>query len=307
MAWRSRGVDRWEVWICDVPPDAVSAVYAPSPRVPLVAEQVARVVQRRVAAYFSTVSNGRYTPEFRSGGAVALAPDGEPAGCVEQALRGSSDEAQGVLVVATAEHVAEQPGTWSNGGAGCATPCAASVSRRHVYVGAADFAAVWGTDPPMDLIEHELGHALGWWHSAYAGTLAQPYRSAVDLLSNSAAPRDTLGARRDGPTPIAAHLLQAGWIVADAAPTVDLTRRVAVAEVDDHRFLMVELRRAVGFDDHLPQSGAAVHLIDVSARTITPVHTTAEPFDDLLQPGESASVEGLTVRIAEGWGVTVER
>ncbi len=310
MAWRSRGVDAWEVWICEVPGDATSTVFSPSPRVPLRPEAVAAAVSRRVTPYFVSASNGQYTPEFRAGGTVSLAADQEPAACVDDALRMSDDTARGVLVVSTAEHRADRPGAWSNGGNGgngCETPCPASTSRRNVYIGAADFNPIWGGDPPMDLIEHEIGHALGWWHSAYDESLPTPYRSAIDVMSNSAAPQDTDGGRRDAPLPIAAHRVLAGWERAGTEGVVDLAERSAVAAIDDSQFVSVELRRRDGYDSHLPHDGVAIHLVDVSSRTITPVHTDVEPYDDLLDIGDSARVGGLTLTVMPGWMVDLGR
>ena len=51
----------------------------------------------------------------------------------------------------------------------------------------------------MDLIEHEIGHALGWPHSGYDESAPNPTQSALDVMSNSAAPRDVHPDRRDGP------------------------------------------------------------------------------------------------------------
>jgi hypothetical protein len=83
--------------------------------------------------------------------------------------------------------------------------------------------------------------------------------------------------------------------------------RLAVITLDDHRFLTVELLLAEGFDDHLPASGVAVHLIDAtgSERTQTPLVGLA-PFDDLLTPGETFSALDWSVAVSDGWRVTMK-
>ena len=78
------------------------------------------------------------------------------------------------------------------------------------------------------------------------------------------------------PAPLAVNLLAAGWLSTSAvavipatgatvtlAPSSGLTSpRMAVVGLDDHSFLTVELLAAEGFDDHLPATGVAVHLIE---------------------------------------------
>jgi hypothetical protein len=271
MSWRSQGVDTWEVWICDVPPDATSAVFAATARVTLEpAEVVAELGQ--VSERFTDWSSGVYQPVFVAGGRVVLAHDAEPQSCSDTAITRAADTTRGVLVVATAQHRGDQPGGWSSGGDGCDEPCAPSRSGRYIYVGAADFVAA---APLLDLVEHEMGHALGWWHSAYDPLAQRPYRSNIDLMSNSAGARAGDPLERHAPPPIGAHLLMARWPGAEVVP------------IDDTRFATIDRR----------PDGTAVHLVDVVARTIEPVHTTVEPYTDLLAPGETITVGGVTVTV----------
>ncbi len=149
-------------------------------------------------------------------------------------------------------------------------------------------------------------------------------------MSNSAAPRAANPARRDGPDTLAINRLAAGWlptssvaVVPPSGGTVTLApsnqstadqstangsagTRLAVIELDDHRFITVELLVAEGFDDHLPASGVAVHLVDGSGatRTQTPLVGLA-PYDDLLTAGETFSGNGWSIAVGDGWRVTI--
>lgn len=318
------GTDPWEVFVCHVPADSQSPVYRGLPmRLDLRPGDVATVLNDRVTAYFDRLSNGDYRPAFSAGGDVTIGVDDEPQACVDQALGEASSSAHGVLVVADAEHNADQPGGFGNAGGTCAlVPCGASVTRRSAYVGAADFSPEWGDRPPMDLIEHELGHALGWPHSGYDESAAEPHRSALDVMSDSAAPRAVHPDRRDGPDTLAINRLAAGWLPADAVSVLASSgdsvvlapsnggsgTRLAVIALDDDRFLTIELLTAAGFDDHLPASGIAVHLIEggVTTRKQSPLVGVA-PFDDLLTSGESLTTNGWSIVVGDAWRTTVRR
>ncbi|MEP7047232.1 MAG: hypothetical protein ABI949_11150 [Ilumatobacteraceae bacterium] len=321
--WMTNGTDPWEVFVCHVPADAGSVAYAGLPlRLPLKPATVAAILDAKVSAYFDTLSNGAYHAHFAPAGEVTIAAADQPQACVDMAIAASSPNAHGVLVVADAEHNATQPGGFGNAGSPCIkAPCPASITRRSVYVGAADFGPQWGDQPPMDLVEHELGHALGWPHSGYDASQVEPHRSALDVMSNSAAPRDVNPERRDAPDTLAINRLSAGWLPLSAVrvvpPTGDTVTlspsngragtRLAVITLDDHRFITIELLVAEGFDDHLRNSGVAVHLIDGgdTTRTQTPLVGLA-PYDDLVTPGETFTSNGWSIAIADGWRATIQ-
>src|SRR3954454_3446359 len=317
------GDDPWEVFVCHVPLDTQSPVYAGLPlRRPLKPDAVAAILDEKVAAYFATLSNGDYRPRFTPGGEVEIGATDEPQACVDKAIAASDGNAHGVMVVADAEHNEGKPGGFANPGAICGSaPCAATTTRRSAYVGASDFSPEWGDRPPMDLIEHEIGHALGWPHSGYDPSLPDPTQSALDVMSDSAAPRDIQPDRRDAPDTLAINRLSAGWlpassvaVVAPTGTTVVLApsngtsgKRLAVIALDDHRFITVELLTKQGFDTHLPATGVAVHLVDETSapRTQTPLVGLA-PYDDLLAQGETLTTTGWRIAVGDGWSVTMQ-
>ena len=321
--WMTKGDDPWQVVVCHIPADTRSIVYAGLPlRFPLHADALAAVLDAKVGAYFDTLSHGAYRPRFTAAGDVKIAASDEPQACVDKALDAAGADAHGVIAIADAEHNATQPGGFANPGSECgAPPCVASVTRRSAYVGASDFSPDWGDQPPMDLIEHEIGHALGWPHSGYDPSLDEPHDSALDVMSDSAAPRTAHPGRRDAPGTLAINLLAAGWlpisavsIVPTSGSTVTLApsgadsgTRLAVIAVDNHRFITVELLAAEGLDDHLPASGVAVHLIegDGATRTQTPLVGLA-PYDDLVVQGQTFTGNGWSIAVAEGWRATIQ-
>lgn len=314
--WRATGTETFEVWVCDVPADSTAAIYGGLPlRRTLDPARVAALVSERVPGYFDSVSGGRYRPEFVAGGVVTMGTDDEPLSCIDRAIRRSGRTTRAVMVVANAEHAPGHPGGTGSAGDGPSSGAAApvSVTRRYVYVGASDFAPEWGDDPPVDLIEHEIGHSLGWSHSGVASGVSGEYSSPVDLMSNSAAPRDTDPDRRDGPNPLALHRLLSGWLPTDAVLAanddvqVELqpsmgergVRLLALA-IDDHRFITVERLTADGFNDHLRHDGLAVHEV-VMVRgvidSIIPLHGASDGLP-LVQGGDSFVGRGWAVRFA---------
>ncbi|MCU1502550.1 MAG: hypothetical protein JWM12_1904 [Ilumatobacteraceae bacterium] len=315
--WLDNGIDPWEVWICHVPLDSTVAVYGNLQlRLPLTPEGVAAVLQAHVPAYFDAVSHGAYRPVFSPGGELTMTPAETPESCLAAAAQAARAGTRGVIAVADAEHAMGQPGGFGKAGEPCAQPpCTEQQTGRGAYVGAADFHPLWGDRPPMDLVEHEIGHALGWPHSGVVDGAAQPYQSGIDLMSDSAAPRAVDADRRDGPDTIAVDRLAAGWLVpADVAVVEGAGRtvalwpstgptgtRVAVVALDAQTFLTVEVLAASGFDGHLAASGVAVHRVRLAvrpgeARTQQPL-VGAPPFTELLTLGRSI--------VADGWQVVV--
>jgi hypothetical protein len=301
-----------EVWICKVPADSTAKAYGSLPlRLPLAAGPLAAVFQQEVFRYFDRVSHGVYTPSFVAGGDVSMGVADGPEQCVDKAIAAAGTTANVVLAIADAEQAPPAPGGIGSGGTVTPARAPVSVTRRYAYVGAADFdRATWGDNPPVDLVEHELGHTLGWVHSGIS--LNGQYLSALDVMSNSAAPRDTNPERRDAPDVLALHRVMAGWIpttdvvVAKGPATATLSpsngttgTRLLVLPVDDQTFLTVEMITNEGYDDHLPASGITVHRVTVDhgeVKEMLPIIGNA-PFTDVLQPGAGVVSDGWKVQV----------
>ena len=332
--------DTIEVFVCDVPMPTTDPLYGDLPlRLGLSPQHIAAQLQG-VRAYFMSISHGLYAPTFTAGSTLTMAADETHDHCVDRALDASTANAATALVVASAEDLATRPGGWGKPGSVCLTDfCPASVTRRSVYVGASDFyGAESGGRPLLDLIEHEIGHTLDLPHS---GDVGDEHASALDLMSNSAAPRDVQPARIDAPDTIAIDRVGLGWLphaaiaVADSATqptpgsfalrasTGNVGLRLLVLPVDETKFVTVEFLPTAGYDDYLPAAGLAVHLVDQSPeacgrpasgalcvgidRAQTVLGSPAPHLRLLHLTGSVLTVQGWTIRLADTITSTTEQ
>lgn len=305
------GIDRWGVFVCAVPPDDVQPPFAATDiRIELDPMSLVEALAP-VADYFERWSHGRHRIEFVAAERVSIRSTEGPDACVDAALSRASAEITGVLVVADAQHDADAPGGWARPGEKCAARCPATRSGRAVYLGASDFTDFWGDSPPLDLVEHEIGHALGWPHSSISLTApdGHSYDSPYDVMSDSAAPRRADEARRHAPGVLAVNQLASGWldevdvveysydelpvgewqdaVVLHASDTRRGTRLVAVA-LPDGDYVTIELVADRVDGDHLDESGVVVHRVTWGDE---PLHRVLVSTD-----------EGRTLIDAEGQG-----
>lgn len=341
------GDDVWEVWICRVPNTVGHPLYADDPwRIDRTADDLVAILQPGVGEWYRSISHGQYRPVFRSGGRVSIDAAGDGFACVDRAVARAGADVDGVLVVADARHRDGLSGGWGRPGT-CSSPCRAAhvgETGRAVYVGAADFGPAWGDRPPLDLVQHEIGHALDLPHSgalpdeieAATGGAAidGPYTSPIDMMSDSTAPRQVRPDRRDAPDTIAANRIALGWLSDDsvdvvppsglttdiAASTASSGRRALVVPIDDGRLVTIELLVPTGANDHLPASGIAVHIVDQrttacdgpTGRPCTGQYRRQTPLVDdvrhpgipLLGPGATVDVGPVVVRVISLDGAT---
>lgn len=283
--------DTFQVFVCRVPVGTTDPVYgALTLRLPLDPATIATQMNDNVAPFFAQLSGDRYRPRFRAGTVLTMAVDDNHDECVDRAISATAEDVAATIVVADAEHVSTAPGGWGRHGTPCTFGfCPAVDTRRAMYVGGSDFHPDWGAVPLLDLIEHEIGHTLDLPHSGDGAAHENQHPSALDLMSNSAAPRELAEAadgppadlstvRKHGQDTLAINRLALGWlppediaIVSDHGGRFNLSPsfgeaglRLLVLPVDDETFLTVEYLTATGFDDFLPESGVAIHRIDQS-------------------------------------------
>ena len=174
----------------------------------------------------------------------------------------------------------------------------------------------WKGNPPLDLVEHELGHALDWPHSSTSvdNFGSGIYDSDVDVMSNSAAPRENFPDTRNAPGPLAINMYLAKWlqdthvvslesgtrtfelVATETDLAVDGARLLMVA-VNDSIVLTVELIKASGDNQHLLHDRVVVHQVEVVGEIgYERRHTVLS--DDLLS-GDQWSNEHVQIKILE--------
>lgn len=259
----AKGSDVWEVAVCRIPEDHDEVLYDMSGiRLAASAHEIVDQLGP-VSEYFSRWSNGRYLVEFVASQRDVLPEFGSAEQCIDRALEQSSSEASGVLVVADAQHRDDVGGGWGRQGQHCVSSCSLEDSKRAVYLGAADFVL----DPPipLDLIEHELGHALGWPHSRRD----LDYDSGLDVMSDSSAGRRVNPSRVHAPGVLAINRYLSGWtdnepILVDFPSSTEfqlVDTSFAVIGSSASSVLTVEVIVNSGENDHLGSPGVAVHLV----------------------------------------------
>lgn len=331
MRGSPRTTDRFEVWVCRVPTDTVVDIYEPaSARLDLQPAALTTAVAAPLQRYFQTISLGVYHPIFVAGGDVELGVDDDAQDCAASAAARSDASTTAILAIADAEHRADAPGGWGRpNNDTCPQPtCSARESGRAVYVGAADFHPNWSSQPPLDLVEHEIGHSLGWPHSsiddtATAAGFDPEHASPIDLMSDSAAPRRADASRRDGPDVLAVERLLSGWLdpstildgsasrgaitltPSNTLPTV-AGPRLLVVSTGPHRVATIEAVHADGLNSHLASPGVSIHVIDLARSPILPI-VQGTTIDGLLRAGDHWRSDGVDVEVVSATEVSISR
>lgn len=309
----AQGSDPWEVVICQIPRDTTDPIYEPvDARLDVTSQEIVSKLAP-VVEYFSRWSQGRYQPNFTAVSGVSITADEKSEMCVDRALDKASTTTRGVLVIADAQHTESAVGGWGRPGAPCTENCSAKTTRRAVYIGASDFMPYWKNDPPLDLVEHEMGHALDWPHSSSSvdNFGNGVYDSPIDVMSNSAAPRDVVPEARDAPGPLAINMYLANWLQDDQVKvlhaetvTVNLVAtntdrevdgvRLLIIPVDKSSIITVELINAIGDNQHLLHDRVVLHHIEIAGQSGYERRQTV--LNDDLLSGETWSNEQVSIR-----------
>jgi len=280
------GSDPWEVVICQIPRDTTDSIFEPDDqRLMLSSADIVNELGP-VIDYFSRWSSGRYSPKFTAVNGVSISADEKSDMCVDRALDQASDSTRGVLVIANAQHAETAVGGWGRPGSPCVESCSARLTRRAVYIGASDFMPYWKGDPPLDLIEHEMGHALDWPHSSTSvdNFGNGVYDNAVDVMSNSAAPRDINSDERNAPGPLGINMYLAGWLddanvallengtksfilVATNTELVVDGLRLVLVPLNNSTVISIEVIGASGDNRHLLRDRVVIHQIELAGET----------------------------------------
>ncbi len=322
------GVEVWEVFVCRIPDDYDVELYDMSG---LRFEESSQWLVEQIAPvsdYFRRWSNDRYQVEFRAASKDVAPTFSGSLDCAESALARVSDDVDGILVVADAQHRENRGGGWGRDGGHCSSDCSfpspAKDTIRIAYVGAADFVSDAKT--PLDLVEHEMGHGLDWPHSR----LAVDYDSVIDVMSDSSAARRADSTRVHAPGPLAINRYLAGWMPQDpiavgalaalrGAEFVLDSDGLALIFVSPTRAISVEVVSGAADNAHLENSGVAVHAIDWgpdvcsaprfveslsedfcgganrSHRLIASASDRTSSTDGLLRQGDRVEIDGLAI------------
>lgn len=309
------GPDTWEVAVCRVPVGVKDPYYADvDARMSRSAEELVALLAP-VSDYFARWSGGAYVPRFvPAARTVSILSDETSQECVERAIEQSADDSDGVLVIANAQHAEDVEGGRGGPGRACTDDCSARATRRYVYVGASDFMSDRGDAPPLDLVEHELGHGLDWPHSSLTdrGFEDRAYDSPYDLMSDSAAARSADPTRRHGPGVLAIDLVAAGWVgrervveMRDGRSTVEIGVRsapagpvVVVVPLDEASLLTVELVSATGDDGFHDSDFVIVHRVELGIEG-SGIDRRQFSVSGELRAGDRWTGEGRAVRVID--------
>ena len=300
------GSDPWEVVVCQIPQDTTDPIFdSNAVRLNLSSGDIVAELDP-VIAYFSRWSHGQYQPNFTAVDGVSISAEEKSDLCVERALDQASPTTRGVMVIANAQHSETAVGGWGRPGSPCEKNCSAKSTRRAVYIGAADFMPFWTGNPPLDLVEHEMGHALDWPHSSTSvdNFGNGVYDSDIDVMSNSAAPRDFNADMRNAPGPLGINLYLSHWLndnnvalLENGTTSFDLVAtstdlaveglRLVLVPLNNSTVVSVELLQASGDNQHLLDDRVVIHQIESAGETGFDRRQTVLDAD--LQSGESWS------------------
>jgi len=284
------GLDRFAVWVCDVPVNSTSPDYAGRPdRLPIDPATVAAWATANVSPYFQRVSGGRYRTSFEGIGHIQLSATDGTSECLSKAQAASAKPYTNVFA---ADNSTRGDGY---GGVGYVYTSDAnnvdvfsvppSQSHRGFWVGGLSVDTASGTGfPSVGVVAHEIGHTINWPHS-FSGQTGSEYDNPLDLMSDITIhmcerddPDGSVSVWAcDAQNTLAFNRFAAGWIEDGQvqlqtggtntatldAPLGSGTQFVAAPDSrDPHVMLTIEARPKIGLDQYLATEGVALDIVD---------------------------------------------
>ncbi|HVR32132.1 MAG TPA: S-layer homology domain-containing protein, partial [Acidimicrobiia bacterium] len=321
----SRGVDSWEVWVCDTANGGLS----------INPQTVTNLLNAQMDPYFIWLSDAMYRPVFQVGGTVTAGAttwpddpfDMQPE-CRSRVAERASGATRGALIVVDAPYAGgfATAGVWCEVVSTC--PTTYPGNGRFAVVGGATVMSVGGEPPALRTIAHELGHAISLPHSyggevTFLGGLVYEYDNAMDVMSggdDNALDIGTIGLNRYAAGWLSSSKVRfhrAGSLTYRLSPqgtggVSELLVLPADGPVGSYEVLGARVRSA--FDGGVPFEGIEVYRIDQTEldchqptsgtcwgveRRTSQVPVPAEPWTDghVYGVGESFQVRGVTIEV----------
>ena len=306
------GTDTWEVWICHVADGGLH----------IDLRETVDLLQQEIPPYFSWLSGGRYRPEFVAGGVVRAAARGvsDDSGayeCDENVKSASEGGSDGALIVLDKSGIASRGGPGAYATEGGDGPWRIVTrpypqNRREILLTAGSVLPIsaycnncrYPDHINLDIVAHEIGHALDWPHS-FSGLRTLPsydnlineYDNPMDIVSGGPGAWD-LGMHGLTAGTVAANRYAAGWIDPEdvaihqepygsywLSPTGQSgTRMLVLPTGEPGHFISLGARVAEGYDAGIPAEGVEVYRIDQRS-THCVVEPQPEDLDRLLCTG----------------------